>query len=83
MATLPIPESLKEACVTPLLKKSIGRQGDLSNYRPVSTLTVLSQILQRALDKQLICYLDCISYHNLFRFIKRYIENVSRPNLHH
>ena len=41
-----VPRTLKEAKVVPLFKK--GSKLDPSNYRPVSILDVLSEILERA-----------------------------------
>ena len=46
-----VPTSLKEARVVPLFKK--GSRLDPGNYRPVSILSVLSKVLERAIHSQL------------------------------
>ncbi|KAK5913205.1 hypothetical protein CesoFtcFv8_003009 [Champsocephalus esox] len=51
------PNSLKEARVDPLLKKPTLNPSDVINYRPVSLLPFLSKTLERAVFKQLSCYL--------------------------
>ncbi|XP_076841983.1 uncharacterized protein LOC143486075 [Brachyhypopomus gauderio] len=48
-----VPSPLKLAAITPLLKKpGIGPE-DLNNYRPISNLTFLSKLLERAVANQL------------------------------
>jgi hypothetical protein len=51
-----VPDGFKEAMVTPLFKKR--SRLDPENYRPVSVLTVLSKILERAVHRQLNEYLN-------------------------
>ena len=51
-----VPSSFKEAKVIPLFKK--GSTLDPGNYRPVSILSVLSKILERAAHTQLSDYLE-------------------------
>ena len=51
-----VPASFKEARVVPLFKK--GSRLDPGNYRPVSILSVLSKILERAVHSQLNAYLS-------------------------
>ncbi len=46
-----VPEELKEALVTPLHKKR--NKVEVSNYRPVSILYVVSKILERAIYTQI------------------------------
>ena len=50
-----VPKSFKDAKVIPLFKK--GSRLDPGNYRPVSVLSVLSKILERAVHSQLNDYL--------------------------
>ena len=50
-----VPNGFKQAKVIPLSKK--GSRLDPGNYRPVSILSVLSKILERAVDGQLKEYL--------------------------
>lgn len=47
------PEGLKEAVVTPLLKKSKLDSLDLTNYRSVSNLSFLGKVFERAAVEQL------------------------------
>jgi hypothetical protein len=54
----PRPYRLQKAHFTPLLKKPHLEVGDLSNYRPVSNLSVLSKLLERAVCAQLVSFLD-------------------------
>ena len=42
-----VPDSMKEALVTPLLKKDDLDPEVLKNYRPVSNLSFLSKVLER------------------------------------
>ena len=51
-----VPTSFKEARVVPLFKK--GSRLDPGNYRPVSILSVLSKVLERAVHSQLNDYLS-------------------------
>ncbi|XP_058482380.1 uncharacterized protein LOC131457848 [Solea solea] len=51
------PDSLKEARVTPLLKKPTLDPSEVNNYRPVSLLPFLSKTLERAIFNQLSSYL--------------------------
>jgi hypothetical protein len=52
------PSSQKCAMVTPLLKKETLDPCDLGNYRPVSNLSFLSKILERAVYDQVSSYLQ-------------------------
>ena len=51
-----VPSGFKQARVRPLFKK--GSKLDAGNYRPVSVLSVLSKILERAVHDQLSHYLQ-------------------------
>ena len=48
----------KTASITPILKKATLDLYDLSNYRPISNLTFLSKLLERAAYEQIVGYLD-------------------------
>ena len=52
------PETMKNAVVKPTLKKSGCDQDVLSNYRPVSNLSTVSKLLERAVLQQLNAHLD-------------------------
>ncbi len=53
-----VPQDMKVAHVSPLLKKSTLDCEKLKNYRPVSNLSFLSKLIERAVDKQLSKYMD-------------------------
>lgn len=54
--TAKIPLAWKEAVVLPLYNG--GDQADLNNYRPISILPCVSQILEKLVNKQLINHLN-------------------------
>ena len=56
------PESLKQARVRPLLKKPNLDPENLANYRPVSNLSLMSKLIERAACSQITEY---ISHNNL------------------
>ena len=58
-----LPVSQKHAVVTPLLKKPGLDASDLANFRPVSNLTFMSKIVERAVAEQLNSYLTASCYH--------------------
>jgi hypothetical protein len=49
---------MKHAVVTPHLKKPSLDRNVLGNYRPVSNLSFLSKLIERAMNSQLIDHLD-------------------------
>ena len=53
-----LPASQKTALVTPLLKKSGLDPADLKNYRPVSNLSFISKLVERAACLQMNAFLD-------------------------
>lgn len=59
------PDSLKLAIVLPLYKK--GNTNDLSNYRPISLLSVFSKILETLMYNRLIAFLNNIDFFNDFQ----------------
>jgi hypothetical protein len=50
-------DEMKLALVTPLLKKPTLSPEELDNYRPVSNLSFLSKLIERAVVKQLVAHL--------------------------
>ena len=48
-----VPTALKQAYITPLLRKPGLNENDAANYRPVSNLSVLSKLLEKAVSRQL------------------------------
>ena len=57
-----VPRSMKKAIVSPLLKKLTLDKDVLKNYRPVSSLSLISKILEKIVSSRL---LDHIESHNL------------------
>nr|CAI5857641.1 unnamed protein product [Callosobruchus analis] len=60
--TSTVPNQIKIAIVTPIYKK--GDDKDLNNYRPISSITTLAKIFEKALKKRLVDFLEknnCIS----------------------
>ena len=58
--------SYKSAIVTPLLNKPSLDPNDLKYYRPVSTLSFMSKILEKVVVSQLMSYLNRHNLFNLF-----------------
>ena len=54
--TAVFPKKMKAAIVVPLLKKDNLNAGELKNYRPVSNLSFVSKLLERAASEQLTEY---------------------------
>jgi len=52
-----LPDSQKHAVVTPLLKRPGLDTANMANYRPVSNVTFMSKIVERAVSQQLHQYL--------------------------
>ena len=53
-----VPDSVKSATVTPLLKKPSLHINILKNYSPVSNLHFVSKVLERVMASQLKAYMD-------------------------
>ena len=53
-----VPTNLKNAFVTPLLKKKNLDRNILSNYRPVSQLSTLSKVLEKVVAEQTISFIN-------------------------
>ena len=56
-----LPSSQKHAIVTPLLKKTGMDADELKNYRPISNLTFMSKLVERAVASRLTSYLYACS----------------------
>lgn len=50
------PQSLKEACITPIFKE--GDPTIITNYRPISVLPYISKILERCIATRITCFLE-------------------------
>ena len=53
-----VPEQLKVAMVKPLLKKPSLDHREFKNFRPISNLQFLGEIIEKVVADQLINYLD-------------------------
>ena len=53
-----VPDCMKMAIVTPILKKPNLDPSDISNFRPISNLSFLSKLLERAISRQMTAYLE-------------------------
>ena len=53
-----LPSSLKNAVLTPLLKKPNLDHEALDNFRPISNLKVISKVIEKVVDVRLQAYLD-------------------------
>ena len=69
------PHQLKTAIVSPILKKPDLDSDDLRNYRPISSMTYLSKILEKCVHQQLTHYLTTNSL--LSNFQSGYRTNFS------
>ncbi len=56
LSTGVMPDCLKEAMLTPILKKPQLDPEDLNNYRPISNLPYLSKLIERVVAAQLVCH---------------------------
>ena len=52
-----LPDSQKHAIILPLIKKPDLDSADVANFRPVSNLSFLSKVTERAVTRQLNAYL--------------------------
>lgn len=62
-----VPDSLKHASVSPLLKKSNLNPSILSNFRPISNLPFISKILEKVVLNQLLPFLNDNNIHEKFQ----------------
>ena len=63
-----VPKHFKEANVIPIYKK--GCRADVSNYRPISLLSIFNKLLEKLICKRLLDYLDMknVIFKNQFGF---------------
>jgi len=61
------PTALKEAVVTPLLKKPTMDKDTLKNYRPVSNIAFLSKIIEKAVLSRVSEHVDNCNLHRKFQ----------------
>lgn len=60
------PDALKIASVVPIFKK--GEVDDVSNYRPISLLPIISKILEKVIKNQIVEYLESYNLFNKTQF---------------
>ena len=53
-----VPPAFKEALETPLIKKKTLCRNEFKNYRPISNLSFLSNILEKIVAKRLNAYIE-------------------------
>ena len=53
-----MPSSYKEAILTPILKKPDLNTEDLKNYRPISSLSYVSKLIEKVVAKQITNYVS-------------------------
>ena len=61
------PNPFKQAIVTPLLKKSTLSKEDFKSYRPVSSLSFLSKLVERIMAAQIRSHMDSPDLGNTFQ----------------
>ena len=62
-----VPDSLKQAFVSPLLKKPTLDCDILKNYRPVSNLSFISKVLERVVASRLNAYMTAHDLHDSYQ----------------
>ena len=75
------PDFLKVARVVPLPKG--GDDSDMSNYRPISVLNILSKIIEKHAHRKLYSYLESLKILNDNQFGFRYKRGTSQAVLRH
>ena len=68
-----VPQSMKFAYITPILKKHNLYSSKLSNYRPVSQLSSISKTMERIVSLQIIDYI-------ILNSIADYFQSAYLPN---
>ena len=69
-----MPSALKMACVHPLLKKPSLDRDSLRNYRPVSTLSHLSKVIEKVVALRLSDHLDSQNLNEPFQTAYRILH---------
>ena len=74
-----LPQSMKYAYITPILKKHNLDSSILSNYRPISQLSSISKTMERIVARQLIDYIisNSIEYSIYCGLLSEYIPSQS------
>ena len=73
MSTAVMPDQLKDAIISPLLKKASLDSDIFKHFRPVSNLTFLSKIIEKVVATRICAHMSSNSCHELFQSAyKRY-----------
>ena len=64
-----IPSILKHSIITPILKKNSLNINELSNFRPIAQLPLISKILEKIVFKQITTFIDLITYHVTYKVL--------------
>ncbi len=75
LSTGTIPDCLKHASVTPLLKKPNLDVSDLGHFRPISNLPFISKILEKVEFTQLHSFLESNSLYDTFQSVFRKLHS--------
>ena len=62
------PDTLKNALVHPLLKKSTRDPNDLKNYRTVSNIPFISKVIEKAVVKRIDAYMSSNDFHEKYKY---------------
>ena len=82
LSTGNFPDSLKKACITPLIKKPSLCKDSLSSYRPVSNLSFLSKLFETAVANQLVSHFECHGLLHPHQSAYRKLHSVETALLH-
>jgi len=76
---------LKQSIISPLLKKSTLDKEQLSNYRPISNLSLISKIIERIVKSRLTVYLSSNSLLNPHQsaYCKHHSTETALSYIHH
>ena len=71
-----VPDSMKDATVSPILKKANIDQNELKHYRPISNLFFVSETLRRIVANQLNLYMTENRLHEQYQSVYRQHHSV-------
>ena len=82
--TSTFPFTLKSSIISPLLKKPSLNKEDLSNYRPIANLSIISKLTEMIVQKRLLDHLTSNSLLNPFQsaYTKFYSTETTPISLH-
>jgi hypothetical protein len=77
-----MPDSLKTALITPLLKKASLDPEVLKNVRPVSNLTYISKLIERVVANRLLAHMDMYHLHEPMQSAYKKHHSIETALLH-